>query len=72
MVEGTMPLWDWGLKPEDISQHVDLFYGEADGILDPTMSQHLGARLPDPRLERGRSLRLHRAGALVGFLTAVA
>jgi pimeloyl-ACP methyl ester carboxylesterase len=47
IVKGTMPLWDWGFKPEDISQHVDLFYGDADDILDPEMPQQLGARLPD-------------------------
>jgi hypothetical protein len=42
-----MPVWDWGFEPEDISQHVDLFYGDADDILDREMSQQLGARLPD-------------------------
>jgi pimeloyl-ACP methyl ester carboxylesterase len=45
--EGTMPRWDWGFKLEDISQHVDLFYGDADDIVDPEMSLHLGVRLPD-------------------------
>ena len=47
IVEMTMALWDWGFKPEDINQHVELFYGDADDILDPQMPQHLGARLPD-------------------------
>jgi hypothetical protein len=42
-----MPVWDWGFEPEDISQHVDLFYGDADDLLDREMSQQLGARLPD-------------------------
>ena len=45
--EMTMAMWDWGFKPEDINQHVELFYGDADDILDPKMPQHLGARLPD-------------------------
>ena len=45
--EMTMALWDWGFKPEDINQHVELFYGDADDILDRQMPQHLGARLPD-------------------------
>jgi pimeloyl-ACP methyl ester carboxylesterase len=46
-VEMTMAPCDWGFEPEDISQHVELFYGDADDILDPTMSRHLGRRLPD-------------------------
>jgi pimeloyl-ACP methyl ester carboxylesterase len=45
--EMAMALWDWGFKPEDIDHHVELFYGDADDILDPKMPQHLGARLPD-------------------------
>jgi pimeloyl-ACP methyl ester carboxylesterase len=47
LFEITMALWDWGFKPEDINQHVELFYGDADDILDPKMPQHLGARLPN-------------------------
>lgn len=45
--EMMMALWDWGFKPEDVNHHVELFYGDADDLLDPTMPQHLGARLPD-------------------------
>lgn len=43
----TMAPSDWGFTPEDITQHVELFYGDADDILDPRVPQHLGARLPD-------------------------
>jgi pimeloyl-ACP methyl ester carboxylesterase len=42
-----MALWDWGFRPEDVSHHVDLFYGDADDMLDPKMPLHLAERLPD-------------------------
>ena len=45
--EMTMALWDWGFRPEDIGHHVELFYGDADDILDPKMPLHLAERLPD-------------------------
>ena len=38
---------DWGFRPEDVAQHVELFVGDADDILDPEMSTRLSARLPD-------------------------
>jgi pimeloyl-ACP methyl ester carboxylesterase len=38
---------DWGFAPEDVTQHVELFVGDADDILDPEMSAHLAERLPD-------------------------
>jgi pimeloyl-ACP methyl ester carboxylesterase len=38
---------DWGFEPEDVKQHVELFVGDADDILDPRMSDRLEARLPD-------------------------
>ena len=38
---------DWGFKPEDVAQHVELFVGDADDILDPAMSDRLKARLQD-------------------------
>ena len=38
---------DWGFQPEDIHQHVELFVGDADDILDPEMTARLGKRLPD-------------------------
>jgi pimeloyl-ACP methyl ester carboxylesterase len=38
---------DWGFLPEDVEQHVELFVGDADDILDPRMSDRLEARLPD-------------------------
>jgi pimeloyl-ACP methyl ester carboxylesterase len=40
---------DWGFAPEDVSQHVELFVGDADDILDPTMTAHLADRLSDCR-----------------------
>jgi pimeloyl-ACP methyl ester carboxylesterase len=45
--EITLALWDWGFRPEDISHHVELFYGDADDMLDPKMPLHLAERLPD-------------------------
>lgn len=47
MYEMIMALWDWGFRPEDIPHHVELFYGDADDILDPRMPLHLAERLPD-------------------------
>ena len=44
--EMTMALWDWGFEPEDITQPVVLFYGDADDIIDPRMPLHLAERLP--------------------------
>lgn len=44
--EMTLALWDWGFAPGDIGQPVDIFYGTADDILSPKMSQHLCAELP--------------------------
>jgi len=38
---------DWGFTPEEVGQHVELFVGDADDILDPEMSDRLAARLPD-------------------------
>lgn len=38
---------DWGFKPEDVSQHVEIFHGDADDILAPEMSERLSRRLPD-------------------------
>jgi pimeloyl-ACP methyl ester carboxylesterase len=37
---------DWGFTPEDVSQEVHLFYGDADAILSPEMYRRLGERLP--------------------------
>jgi pimeloyl-ACP methyl ester carboxylesterase len=37
---------DWGFKPEEVAQPVELFAGDADDILDPEMSERLTARLP--------------------------
>jgi pimeloyl-ACP methyl ester carboxylesterase len=38
---------DWGFTPEVVGQHVEIFTGDADDILDPKMSDRLAARLPD-------------------------
>jgi pimeloyl-ACP methyl ester carboxylesterase len=38
---------DWGFAPEDVDQHVELYVGDADDILDPAMSKRLSERLPD-------------------------
>jgi pimeloyl-ACP methyl ester carboxylesterase len=40
---------DWGFRPEEISQHCELFYGDSDQILSPEMYRGLGERLPDRR-----------------------
>ncbi len=45
--EMIMALWDWGFRPEDVSHHVELFYGDADDLLDPKMPLRLAERLPD-------------------------
>ncbi len=45
--EMIMALWNWGFDPEDINQHVELFYGDADDILDVKMPLRLAERLPD-------------------------
>jgi pimeloyl-ACP methyl ester carboxylesterase len=45
--EMTLALWDWGFRPEDIAHHVEMFYGDADDILDPKMPLHVADRLPD-------------------------
>lgn len=45
--EMIMALWDWGFEPEDVHQVVDLFYGDADDILDTRMPLHLAERLPN-------------------------
>jgi pimeloyl-ACP methyl ester carboxylesterase len=47
MYEMIMALWGWGFAPEDITMHVELFYGDADDILDPKMPLHVAERLPD-------------------------
>ena len=41
---------DWGFAPEEVTQHVELFVGDADDILDPEMSSSLAERLPDAAL----------------------
>jgi pimeloyl-ACP methyl ester carboxylesterase len=38
---------DWGFTPDVVRQHVEIFTGDADDILDPKMSDRLAVRLPD-------------------------
>ncbi len=38
---------DWGFKLENIQQPVQLFYGDADTILDPASAKHFEKRLPN-------------------------
>jgi pimeloyl-ACP methyl ester carboxylesterase len=46
---------DWGFAPEDVPQHVELFYGDQDDVLDVEMRDLLSLRLPDcsPHTWRG-------------------
>jgi len=63
---------DWGLAPEDVRQHVELFVGDADDILDPEMSSHLGARLPDVALHTWHGAGHYGVyGRWTEFLTAI-
>ena len=51
---------DWGFRPEDVTQHVELFVGDADDILDPEMSERLveaTSRLHGPQMAGRRALR---------------
>jgi len=45
--EMTLALWDWGFELEDVKQHFDVFYGDADDIISPDMPVHVAERLPD-------------------------
>ncbi len=47
MYEMIMALWGWGFDLKDVKQHVDVFYGDADDILDPKMPLHVADELPD-------------------------
>lgn len=38
---------DWGFRPEDVTQHVELFHAEQDQILGVGMMARLAARLPN-------------------------
>ena len=38
---------DWGFRPEDLTQHVEVFHGRDDEILSPEMGRTLADRLPD-------------------------
>jgi pimeloyl-ACP methyl ester carboxylesterase len=45
---------DWGFAPEDVTQRVTMFVGDADDILDPAMSKSLFERLPNADLHHWR------------------
>ncbi|MGB3687006.1 MAG: alpha/beta hydrolase [Ornithinimicrobium sp.] len=47
LYEMTMALWGWGFEFDDVTQHFDVFYGDADDIIDPAMPLHVAERLPD-------------------------
>jgi pimeloyl-ACP methyl ester carboxylesterase len=47
---------DWGFRPEDVTQHVEVFHGRDDEILGHAMGRKLAGRLPDsafPTLDGG-------------------
>ena len=43
---------DWGFTPEEITQPVEVFVGDADDILDPEMTTRLSARLAHASVHR--------------------
>lgn len=45
--EMTMALWDWGFELGDVTQHFDVFYGDADDIISPEMPKHVANDLPN-------------------------
>lgn len=45
--EMTMALWHWGFELEDVAQHFDVFYGDADDIISPDMPKRVAERLQD-------------------------
>ncbi|KEI70513.1 alpha/beta fold hydrolase [Endozoicomonas elysicola] len=45
--EMTLALWHWGFELEDITQHFDVFYGDADDIISPEMPKRVADRLPN-------------------------
>ena len=44
--EMTLALWDWGFDIQDVQQHFDVFYGDADDILEPAMPAKVAEQLP--------------------------
>ncbi len=45
--EMTLALWDWGFELGDVTQHFDVFYGDADDIISPEMPKHVADDLPN-------------------------
>ena len=63
---------DWGFAPEDVTQHVTMFVGDADDILDPAMSKSLAERLPDASLTTWPGAGHYGVyGCWAAFLTAI-
>ncbi|MFA0791465.1 alpha/beta fold hydrolase [Microbulbifer echini] len=46
LYEMIMALWDWGFEPNAIQIPVEIFFGDADDILDYKMPLHLAKMLP--------------------------
>jgi pimeloyl-ACP methyl ester carboxylesterase len=46
LYEMTMALWDRGFEIEEVLQPFEVFYGDADDIISPTMPEHVAHRLP--------------------------
>ncbi len=47
LYEMTMALWHWGFEIEDVQQPFDVYYGDADDIISPTMPARVAERLPN-------------------------
>jgi pimeloyl-ACP methyl ester carboxylesterase len=45
--EMTLALWDWGFDLQDVPQPFDVFYGDADDILEPVMPKLVADQLPN-------------------------
>lgn len=45
--ELTLALWNWGFDLSDVPQHFDVFYGDADDILEPAMPKQVAEQLPN-------------------------
>ncbi len=47
LYEMTLALWDWGFDIQDVQQHFDVFYGDADDVLEPAMPALVAEQLPN-------------------------
>lgn len=50
-IDDIRAVYSWGFRPEQVSQHFDLFHGDADTTIVPAMAQRLVRRLPDAHLQ---------------------